>query len=362
MSKLRNFKFPQYLEEKIWIELEKLNCDPNDISRIKECILRLSNHFIDASSRSPLSEKWAQIAYLAYYFPLNFLRAQAVCEEAQRLNFFTGLKSAVDIGSGLGSLTLNLAQANLTQLNSLDVSGEALEIQKRLFENSNSILPLRSVKFTKQDKLNTEEQYDLACLSYSWNEFSDLEKTNFLNHAQKFEALLIIEPSTSLHARQLMETRAKLIKSNYNAWGPCTHNLGCPLLIHSKTDWCHDRIKIEHSKWSQAIEKVLPFKNETITYSYLLMRKTKPQDKTILSEGLQFSPARVIGDELVEKGKNRQAVCRSDEREFFSWFPQRLKHNNFGYIHGELIHLNKLTQKKSNELRINETDVIKEKD
>ena len=134
MAKLRSFQFPKNLEEKIWLELKKLNCDPDAISRIKESILRLSDHFINGEAKSPLSEKWAQIAYLAYYFPLNYLRAQAVCKEAARLGFLEGLNSAVDIGSGMGSLTLSLIEtkSDWLKLHSLDVSSEALEIQKQL--------------------------------------------------------------------------------------------------------------------------------------------------------------------------------------------------------------------------------------
>ncbi len=358
MAKLNTFSFPKNLEEKIWIELKSLNCDPDAISRIAESIIRLSDHFISAKEKSPLSEKWAQIAYLAYYFPMNYLRALSVCTEAKRLGFFENLNSAVDIGSGMGSLTSNLvlAKPDWQKLLSFDVSGSAIEIQRKLLAGS----PL-SLKILKQDELTFGENFDLACLSYSWNEFSPEEKLKLLSRVEKFEALMFIEPSTSVHARNLMELRAQLIAKGFHAWGPCTHQGDCPLLVNSKTDWCHDRIGVEKSKWFTSIEKLLPFKNETLTFSYLLMRKTPPPFKNQVQNAITYAPSRVIGDELVEKGKTRQAICRSSEREFFAWFPQRLKHNNFGYTHGEFINLNIATPKKSNELRINEEDVIKEK-
>ncbi len=356
MPKLRTIQFPKKLEEKIWLELKKLNCDPDAISRIKENIVRLSDHFISGEAKSPLSEKWAQIAYLAYYFPLNYLRAQAVCIEAARLGFFDGLNSAVDIGSGMGSLTLSLLEAkpDWKTLQSMDISQEAIEIQKHLLSEAPG-----KPKFTKQDQLADNDFFDLACLSYSWNEFSTLEKAKFLEQANRFEALMIIEPSTSFLARNLMSLRSELLKNGFFAWAPCTHQMDCPLLTHSKSDWCHDRIAIEKTKWLSAIEKQLPFKNETLTFSYLLMRKKKPAFSAHENKEIKYALARVIGDELAEKGKTRQAVCRSSEREFLAWFPQRLKHNNFEYIHGELINLNNATPVKSNELRINEKDVIK---
>ena len=358
MAKLRSFSFPQELEKKIWNELEKLGCDPDAISRIKDTVIRLSDHFIGQKAKSPLSERWAQIAYLSYYFPMNYLRARAVCEEADRLGFFQGLSTAVDIGSGMGSLTLNLldAKSDWQKLHSIDVSKDAVDIQRQMISPASP-----SVKIMKQHQLLKAAKIDLACLSYSWNEFSETEKADFLNNLENFQALMIIEPSTQLHARNLMALRAELLKKGFYAWGPCTHQAGCPLLVHSKTDWCHDRIEIKKTQWQKAIEKQLPFKNETLTFSYLLMRRTKPNFDLKEVDGIKYQPTRVIGDELIEKGKNRQAICRSNEREFFAWFPQRVKHNIFNYTHGELAFLNTETQKKSNELRINEKDVIKQK-
>ncbi len=358
MSNLRSLNYSKNLEEKIWIELKNLNCDPDDISRIRECIIRLSDHFIKAEAKSPLAEKWAQIAYLAYYLPLNHLRAQAVCAEAKRLGFFEGIASAIDIGSGLGSLTLSLLEfgPELKNLYSTDVSNEALKIQKNILADRSG-----RVHLSNQEDLKANVKLELAALSYSWNEFSPLEKAKFLEQVDSFEAILVIEPSTSMLARNLMELRSQLIKKGFFAWGPCTHQLDCPLLTHSKTDWCHDRIGIEKSKWSSAIEKNLPFKNETLTFSYLLMRKTKPSFETKVLDAKTYAPARIIGDELKEKGKTRQAVCRSSEREFLAWFPQRVKHNIFRYTHGEFAQINIDTQKKSNELRIEETDIINKK-
>ncbi len=353
MTNLRRYSFPTKLEEKIWKELEKLGCDPDAISRIKECIQRLSDHFIAQKAKSPLSERWAQVAYLAYYFPLNYLRAQAVCDEAVKVRFFQGLESAVDVGSGLGSLTANLLEVKTDwlKLESTDISSEAIEIQKRLLPETT-----KNIKFSRQDELLPKQKFDLACFSYSWNEFSELEKNSFLDRSTDFEAVMFIEPSTQLHSRNLMRLRQTLIEKGFFAWAPCTHQQDCPLLIHSKTDWCHDRIAIDKTKWQASIEKGLAFKNETLTFSYLLMRKTKPSRE---KEHQGFEFARVIGDELVEKGKNRQAVCRSSEREFFSWFPQRLKHNILSFIHGEKLLLQNTTVKKSNELRITQENVIK---
>lgn len=350
MTKLRSLKLSEGFEQKIISELTQLGVDPLGYSRIAEAIQRLSNHFIEGQQKSPLQEKWGQLAYLAYYLPMNYLRAQAVCHEALRIGFLEGINSFIDIGSGLGSLTTSLCETKTDwrSVKSIDISQEALNIQKRLLKD----IPV-PITFARQDKLSSEEKFDLATLSYSWNELSASEKTNLFGELLKFEAILIIEPSTSTHARSLMQLRQDLIDHSFYAWGPCTHQEACPLLVQSKTDWCHDRIAIQKSKWFESIEKLLPFKNETLTFSYLLMRKTPPN----FSQKSDFKLTRVIGDELIEKGKTRQAICRSSAREFLAWFPQRLKHNNFGYTHGTTLVLKNSAETKSNEIRIKEEDI-----
>jgi hypothetical protein len=64
--------------------------------------------------------------------------------------------------------------------------------------------------------------------------------------------------------------------------------------------------------WFRKMESFLPMRNRTITFSYLLARKTArpPGDQPML---------RVLGDTLKQKGKTLQMICRGGEREFLSW-------------------------------------------
>ena len=92
--------------------------------------------------------------------------------------------------------------------------------------------------------------------------------------------------------------------------------------------------------WFLNLERHLPITNKSITYSYLAVSKIKPESTNLI---------RVIGDTLNEKGKVRQAICRQDKREFFSWLkrdhPQRIEH-------GSLVHPPQNATQKGNELRI----------
>ena len=61
------------------------------------------------------------------------------------------------------------------------------------------------------------------------------------------------------------------------------------------------------------------------------------------------SLARIVGDRLKEKGKDRQLVCRGGDREFLTWMHKlKLKSQ---YERGDLIEIKKST-KTSNEIRL----------
>jgi hypothetical protein len=80
--------------------------------------------------------------------------------------------------------------------------------------------------------------------------------------------------------------------------------------MHSKNDWCHDRIHLSPPQWLVSIENHLPFKNRTLTFSYLLAsQQAAPESRQI----------RLVGDQLQEKGKSKQLICRNDQREFLTW-------------------------------------------
>ena len=152
-----------------------------------------------------------------------------------------------------------------------------------------------------------------------------------------------------------MSIRKSLIESGHSIWGPCTHQGPCPLLEMSARDFCHDRIHWQAPAWFLEMEKHLPMKNRTLTFSYLLVRKSRPAPKGI--QGL----ARLTGDTLEEKGKHRQSVCRGPEREFLAWFPQRLKKGETITLdRGCLVRLKPDLVMKATEVRLSAPDSIEE--
>jgi hypothetical protein len=89
------------------------------------------------------------------------------------------------------------------------------------------------------------------------------------------------------------------------------------------------------------MEENLPMKNRTLTMSYVLLRKTPPPP---------MAAARIVGDRLEEKGKDRQMICRGPEREFLAWMHKTKLRQEIP--RGVLIEMPSEAQKVSNELRV----------
>ncbi|MES2964821.1 MAG: small ribosomal subunit Rsm22 family protein [Bdellovibrionota bacterium] len=336
----RHLGLPPAYEARIDAELKKIQFDLGTDRKLADAVLRLSDFYIaNPGGSTPWDEPWAQAASLAYYFPLNYCRALAVANEARRLGFFAGLEGLHDFGSGMGSAVHAFADvlADSIRFEASDVSREALDL-------SDALSPAVR-RIDRAQRLPPEKS--LLVASYVFTELQ-----SWPSMWNDYEALAIIEPSTQNDARRLMAEREPLLERGYRFWGPCTHEQPCPLLVHSAKDWCHDRVHFDAPEWFQKIERHLPMKNRTLTFSYLLARRTPPP------AGLR-GLARMVGDTLEEKGKTRQALCRSSEREFLAWFPQRFaKGESLDIERGALVGGTEKLEKKSNEVRVKSPDDI----
>ncbi len=330
----RTFSIPADLEKKIEAALTKhFSLSLQDSKKLATAIKQLSDFFIkNPDGQTPWGQTWAQIAYLVYFLPLNHARAQAVIHEATHQGFFSGLDQVIDFGCGYG--TASLALVNHFKQFTL------IERAKDICSRYNFMNPDRIQWLDKVERL-AEPEKTLTVFSYSLTELSELP-----TWTKKSEALMILEPSTQADGRKLMTLRQKLINEGFSIWAPCTHQGKCPLLTQSKTDWCHDRIHFAMPPWFAAIEHHLPMKNQTLTMSYLLARRS-------LAPKPSPHAARTVGDLLKEKGKDRQMVCRSEEREFLAWLHKSGVDQEIP--RGVLIDIPEDAPKISNEIRLQRT-------
>ncbi len=304
---------------------------------LAEQILKLSDFFIDRpDDQTPWSENYCKQAYRHYYLPLNFLRAELVIRRGIEVGFFKNIDTTIDWGAGPGTASFALAK-NLVLKNQIliEKSNDALrafqDLQPQL-RNPNQTTELNL------KKINSDVKKTMLVFSYSLTEMNTLPEG-----WNQFEALMILEPATKQDGRKLLELRNKLISEGFTIWAPCVHQQSCPLLEESKTDWCHDRVAVDAPKWFLQLEQYLPFKNKTITTSYLLARKTKPD--------FNFeNKIRLTGDSLNEKGKTRQLACRGPAREFLTWMHKDIKAQTLP--RGDLVTLHSDIEFKSNEIRL----------
>lgn len=332
----RRFRFPEQWALHFEELRRQFSLSPREIA---DAVLEISNAY---QSDDPKTKKAAyqtphvQAAYLFYFFPLNYLRVTAAIQEGQKLGFFQGINSWTDWGSGPGTASLALCQQTEVKRG---VQFEELEWAVQFHKNFHALAQLKAdVEWRKSPThtLINNEQSDLLVLSYSRNEARH-DQFDF----SQYSNVMILEPSTHQLSRSLMQLRQALIKSGLQVWAPCVHQLQCPLLNESKTDWCYDRIFVELPEFYQEIEELLPMKNRSITFSYLLAsRRPRPTRQ---------NEARIIGDTLYERGKVKQMICRGDRREFLSWLTKNSEPQQLA--HGDLIQIPEDIDIKGNELR-----------
>lgn len=331
----RTFGVPQNIANSIASALSDYHLGLDDSKTLAKNVLLLSDYFIkNPELHTPWQEPFAQIAYLTYYLPLNTARLRAVIQEAAKRNFFDGLEQVVDFGAGLATASLSLTETQSLNYTLVERAKEPQDLIEKYF---NYFKPDEWLKNFSGSKLKHPEK-TLALFSYSLTELNELPAW-----AYECEAIFIAEPSTQQDGRKLLQLRHSLMEKGYHVWAPCTHQGPCPLLTQSKTDWCHDRIHFEAPQWFEKMEEHLPMKNRTLTMSYLLMRKTKPQN---------LKAARVVGDTLKEKGKDRQMICQGSDREFLAWMHKSGLRQDIP--RGSLIEIPETTTKVSNELRVSE--------
>lgn len=308
-----------------------------DLKVLSQHVLRLSDFFIDhPESLTPWQENYCQLAYRHYYLPLNYLRNNLVLRRGLQVGFFAGLNQTVDWGAGPGTASLTLAK--LPELRKQILIEKSQTAIKQFSDLHTQLVHPTATADLKFKDLDLDYSRALLVFSYSLTEMQSLPVG-----WNQFEALMILEPSTRQDGRKLLELRQKLIEAGYSIWAPCLHQAACPLLVESKTDWCHDRVHVNAPDWFLKLEHGLPFKNKTVTTSYILARRKK-------SPAHAENRMRLTGDSLEEKGKTRQLACRNSKREFLTWMHKEIEPQVLP--RGEIVELPMEHVLKSNEIRL----------
>ena len=249
----------------------------------------------------------------------------------QQVGFFAfNFERLVEWGSGNGAFDLALQESSFSFSKKLFIERSESAIKEHQYFSTEDV----SV-WQKEGKPESAGK-DFLIFSYSLTELDTLPQWIF-----NFSNILIVEPSTQQDGRRLMAWRDNFLEKEYHIWAPCTHQGSCPLL-ESKTDWCHDNYSVEYPPYLDAIKSKLKLSLNRPATSYLALSKRPNSTSPDL--------VRVVGNTLKERGKTKQLICRSSEREFFSWFNKREEVPEIP--RGSLIELLEEPLKKSNELRL----------
>lgn len=322
-------------------------------SGLSKSILETSAFFIQKKGASPWKNPSFQASYIAHFLPMNIIRWLKVFDRIESRGF-KNLSSFVDFGAG--PLTFKLAyylkyqefkpEYNFIELENipLKIGAEVFKSMAKQFGDLKNQKDGTSLKSMNLNEVSTKKSSTLV-LSYSLNELKDIPEKFW-----DFENILILEPSTQELSRSLLEFRATSINKNFKSVAPCLHSSTCPMLAHSKKDWCFDRTHYEMPILAKNLYKILPFEQKHLTFSYLWLSRTKVADdvKNLakIESPLTFNPDlkmsqsniqshhtisedlgeakksldefRVVGDWQKEKGKEKIMICRSTEREFLS--------------------------------------------
>lgn len=283
-------------------------------------VLAISDGYL-AGEAHPWKTPEAAAAYLAYFYPLNYTRAVHVFSEAHRLGVLT--EKLHDFGSGPQVVFHVLCDFKLM---GKDPQFSFEELEPMANETAERIRLTGDPSATPE--FNEEVLRDATLTaSYSLNELDEIPA-----HWWNFSNWVLIEPSTFSASQKLISLRADLQRRGYKILAPCTHQMTCPLQAHPR-DWCHMRSNFEPPTWWAELEKNLPMRNRTLTYSYLIASRQLPPAYS--------GKTRLIGDTLLEKGRSRQLVCQSELRQEITWMPQRIKglKKDFQFPRGALIDL-----------------------
>lgn len=296
--------------------------------KLAKSILKASDQYIFSENKSLWSESWFIEAYLSYFIYTQAERLNSVLQKAYQKLPPHSISEIVDFGCGPGTAQLVSELKGYfptAKWLNLDHEEPALKIAKKLLPSTAQFKNLNQIPKAKNKS-------SMLILSYSLCEGLNVDKIWSYDH------IVILEPGQIENSKKLIELRQLAIEKDFFIAAPCCHLKSCPLSKEPK-HWCHDTVK----KPKLEISAHLPFSENKLNFSYLILSKTKPMASEVVLN-------RVIGDLRIEKGKSKIAVCRPESMKYLSWLKKsKLKLQ----IHrGDLIEEPQDYEEKSNEIRI----------
>lgn len=259
-------------------------------------------------------------AYIAARLPATYGAVRQVLRRVE--SFLPSIRSALDLGAGVGSFAWAAADAmpSLQRVTLVERDIELLRLGQNLTENNLDPLQISWCRddIAKEDIFPT---HDAVVLSYVLNELSPKDQIHALKRAfaAADKLLILVEPGTPQGYAHILRARQFLLELGAFILAPCPHNHPCPLAPAFKEgkDWCHFSVRIPRGKYHRrAKEGILPYEDEK--YSYLVVTndpEVVPQARVIKAPIKKTG--HVILDLCTDKGlEERRNIAKSDGKAY----------------------------------------------
>ena len=308
-------------------------------------VLELSRQFTRDRRRSPFSymdDPKLRAAYLAYFFPVNLAKVQALLDELSPALYWgqrDGVTRVLELGCGPGTGIIGVLdwavsralEVSRLECVAVDRSPQGLGICRGLWDHYIARLSPQSCRLQLvQDNLQHDRpaalgqacggaQYDMIIMQNVLSELFVGASDRIERRAGLIEAALgllsdkgtvmLIEPALRDSSRELHQVRDRLLEmKRCTIYAPCLHERPCPALVRPD-DWCHEERLWNPQAWIQAIDNQVGFIKDALKFSYLLLRK---DGQTVVERGPDLY--RVVSELRVLKGEKRAWLCNGQGR------------------------------------------------
>ncbi len=297
-------------------EIKKLQPYSKTLSQVSTGLKKITvrSEFL---SQNYLEKSDIRSAYLLYYTPINMVKIfYPLGELLPQIKNKSNL-NVLDIGSGLGAMSVGLCFWNEDNLNTTfditayDQSAHALKDFSELFT---------SCKFSHQLKTVTapiggtmDDCYDLILAGNLLNELSTDEEGAFESYLDQNLSeegfAILIEPALPETSRRLLSLRDRLLQKGFFIYAPCFTNNPCPALVKS-TDWCHHAMAWERPEYIRLLDEMIGHVKKTLKFSYIIISKNDHHlaDHLLGSRDSQ-NQFRIVSELFKEKGRYEFFGC-----------------------------------------------------
>jgi len=295
-----------------------------DIDRLAPKVAEVSRAYNDGRpEQAPLE------ARLAFSFPRDVPKGAGAVRELVASGLLSAPLRILDIGAGLGAMTLGIVRAleaagaeGKVEALLVDADARALDLAKEIAAASPKGKVALDVTTRVAKAGAALPEADLVVAGQVLSELDpDLdEPARIERHAElvrdwlgRAPTVVIVEPALRDRTRHLHAVRDRVLAADPGVavFSPCLHREPCPALAN-EGDWCHEDLAVDLPPFLVPLARAAGLRWEGLTFTQLVLRRdgarlfdrTKPGAMRL----------RVVSDVMRTKGKTELFSCNEHGR------------------------------------------------